>query len=468
MDTMKQEEFAPIDISLALKLIWRHFLRLWWIPAVLALVLGVYSGIRSASSYRPMYETSAILSVSTSIEDGSYSYYADSAATEQVVGTFSYILNSEVMSERLRQALGGSLGGSIRAEFVNGTSLFALVASSSDPQKAVDLIDAVITLYPQVSAPILGSTQLQIIEAAPLPTEPVNTVSWSRSAFSGAAKGIMAGLAAIVLYALTRTTVTSSDDVKALVNLKCLTKIPEIVQKARKTGKRSNLLITQESNEGFREAFHLMRARLLRQLDPKDKVILFTSSIPSEGKSSIAANTALSLAREGRRVLLVDADLRHPSIKPLLGLTNKSAGLGEYLSNTSASLKLIRVGSTSLHVLAGDEAFDNPTALFQHDRLETIMQAFTSTFDYVILDTPPACMMADATALSRHADKVVYVIREDFATKNQIRYGIQAISSEAKLCGFVLNRTTQHSTGSYGYGYGYNYSKTSKQDSHQK
>jgi Mrp family chromosome partitioning ATPase len=80
--------------------------------------------------------------------------------------------------------------------------------------------------------------------------------------------------------------------------------------------------------------------------------------------------------------------------------------------------------------------------------------------DYVIVDTPPASMMADAAALCRHADKVVYVIREDFATKHQIRSGIQTISSQAKLCGFVMNMTTTESSSSYGYGYGYGYGYT--------
>ena len=312
MDNMNHESFAPIDITAALRLTWRHLRRLWWIPAVLALLFGARSLIGTIHSYHPMYQTSAILSVSTGAEDGSYSFYADSSATERVVDTFSYILNSEVMSEQLRLELGGALGGSVRAEFVDGTSLFALIATSADPQKAVDLINAVITVYPQVSTPILGNTQLKVIESAPLPTEPYNSISGFSGVVPNAVTGALIGLAVIVLYALARSTVANSDDVKKMVNLKCLAKVPRVAQKARKSGKMHGLLITRETHSGFRESFHLLRARLTRQLSPDDKIILFTSSVPSEGKSSIAVNTALSLAREGRRVLLMDADLRHP------------------------------------------------------------------------------------------------------------------------------------------------------------
>ena len=205
MDNMNHEKLAPIDITAALRLFRRQFRRLWWIPVILALLFGARTLIGTVRSYQPMYQTSAILSVSTGDEEGGYSFYADSTATEHVVDTFSYILNSEVMSERLRQTLGGALGGSVRAEFVEGTSLFALIATSSEPQKAVDLINAVIAVYPQVSTPILGNTQLKVIESAPLPAEPYNSISDYSGALSDAAVGALIGLAVIALFALTRS-----------------------------------------------------------------------------------------------------------------------------------------------------------------------------------------------------------------------------------------------------------------------
>ena len=468
MDNMHSEEFAPIDIIAGLRLFWRHFLRLWWIPVVLALALGTCAYFRSVNSYRPQYQTSAILSVSTGIEDGSYSFYADSGAMESVVETFSYLLNSEVMRERLRQTLDGSMGGSVRAEFVPGTSLFSLIATSPDPQKAVNLIEAVIAVYPQVSAPILGNTYLKIIESAQLPTEPYNSPAGFSAAASAAVKGILFGIALIAVYALTRSTATSSDDVKKMINLECLAKVPQVTRKARKSRKQRGLLITRDDYPGFQEAFHLLRTRLTRRLGEDEKIILFTSSVPSEGKSSIAANTALSLAREGRQVLLVDADLRHPSVKPLLGIRDKTTGLGEYLSGITTNIEFTHIEGTSLYVYAGDTPFENPATLFRHNRIESLMKVLRSSFDYIIVDTPPASMMADASALCCHADKVVYVIREDYATKHQIRSGTQAISSRAKLCGFVLNMTSGESSGSYGYGYGYGYSQSKKRTDGRK
>lgn len=458
METTRNEELAPIDLMGAVKAILRAFKRLWWLVLVLAALSGGGSYYSSVWAYRPMYTTSAVLSVSVDSTGQSFSYYYDSIAAEQVVETFPYILNSEVMNERLRQTLGGSLGGSIRAESVADTNLFELIATSSDPQKAYDLVQAVIAVYPQVSASIIGDTQLKIIQDASIPTEAYNRLSWKRSALSGAIKGAMAGLVLVAVCALLRTTVGTADGVKKLVNLSCLSQIPRVSLKARKSSSKAGLLINREyTDAGFREAFHLLRTRLLRSLAKGDKVILFTSSIPAEGKSSIAVNTALSLARDGKKVLLVDGDLRHPSVKALLGLTNESAGLGECLMSDRKEIKFYRYQNTSLYVFAGDVAVKNPTPLFQHGKLRTIFQSLRPMFDYIILDTPPSCMMADATALARHVDKVVYVIREDFATKNQIREGIQALSSEAEICGFVMNMTIRHASGSYGYGYGYGY-----------
>lgn len=150
---------------------------------------------------------------------------------------------------------------------------------------------------------------------------------------------------------------------------------------------------------------------------------MVTSSIPSEGKSSVSVNLALSLAREGKKVLLIDGDLRGPSDKALLGLTKPSDGLGQCLSGSLGQVHFLRYEDTSLYVFAGSEPIHTPMNLLQYDKLEALMNTLRPMFDYIVLDTPPCAMMADALALSRHVDRVIYVIREDFAATTQIFEG---------------------------------------------
>lgn len=473
MENEKNEEKINIDLGV----LWRNFVpylrRLWLLVLILAVLAGVRSYIRVTRSYRPMYKAETIFSVSTgSTSDESdiftYSYYYNNTAAKQAVNTFPYLLNSDVMRELLCLELGtSSINGSISASLVNGTNFFVLSVTSADPQAAYDIIQAVMKVYPQIGQKVIGDIQLVVTKEPMVPTTPYNSAaSWHRSVVMSAAKVCALGLVLIFLLSLTRRTILSAQDVKKMVSLSCLAHIPSVSVKQRKRSKAAGLLITRlESDSGFCEAFRLLRLKLTRTMGEGDKVIMFTSSIPSEGKSSIAANTALSLAKEGKQVLLIDGDLRSPSIKELLGLSSPSQGLGEYLADKSDNgIDCLRYADTKLVVLAGNKAINNPASLLRSKKLASTLDRARGIFDYIIIDTPP-CVMADASVFAKYADKVVYVIREDFAKSSQVYDCLQSlIDGGAKVCGFVLNCSTHQGSGSgygsgYGYGYGYSYGK---------
>ena len=470
MEKEKNEEQNLIDLGV----VWRNFVpylrRFWLLLLILAVIAGGVKYVRIKRSYVPMYRSEAVFSVSAvgSSSDSdilSYSYYYDNAAAKQAVSTFPYLLSSDVMRELLCQELGVSyINGSISASTVNGTNFLVLTVTSADPQSACDIARAVMTVYPQIGQKVIGNIQLVVNQEPAVSDAPYNSASaWHRSVAVSALKVILAGLAILLLLAFTRRTVLRAEDVKKMVNLPCLARIPAVSVKQRKRSKAAGLLITrQESDSAFCESFRLLRLKLLRALDEGDKVIMFTSSVPSEGKSSIAANTALSLAKDGKQVLLIDGDLRSPSIKALLGLSTPSEGLGEYLSekSTKEGIDCLRYGDTKLVVLAGDKAVANPAPLLRSKKLGSTLDRARNIFDYIIIDTPP-CVMADASVFSKFADKVVYVVREDFALRSQICDCIQSFGDNGvDICGFVLNCSTRHSSGkSYGYGYGYGYGK---------
>ena len=465
--TRDQDDLLYIDlVALSYKLL--HFLRRLW-PLVLGLTVlgGGLLFARCKLTYVPLYRSEAMFSVSVNYSGTtdltSYSYYYDMEAAELVTETFPYLLQSEVMLELIRQELGTPvINGSIVSQSVAETNLFTLTVTSPDSQAAYDILRAVMTVYPRVSRQVIGDTQLVITREPLVPAEPCNTMSWKRDTALGAALGLMLGMAILVLLAFTRRTALTVEDVKRTVNLSCLAQVPEVEQKERKSGGGNSLLVTRQSADSpFTESLRLLRLKLRRLTGEEDKVLLFTSSVPGEGKSSLALNTALTLAKDNKRVLLVDADLRGPSVKTLLGLTAPSAGLGEYLSDSVEALSFLRHEKTGLYLCAGDTPTADPTPLFNRDRLAAFLQKVRPRFDYIILDTPPCSFIADAAALAAHADKVVYVVREDFTSTAQIFDGVQALSdSGAKLCGFVFNRATGALSGSgYGYGHSYGYGK---------
>ncbi len=469
MEHVKQEDLVHIDLWAIARRVLPALQRLW--PVILALMVA-FGGImylRAARAYTPMYQSEAMFSVSLNntgeTDISSYTYYYDNAAAKQLVATFPYILNTRLTREMICQELGMSyINGSITSRSMADTNCFVLTVTSSNAQDAYDILQAVIDVYPQVSRRIIGETQLLVSREPALATAPYNSFSWKTPVLRGMIVGAMLGLAMVVVLAAMRHTVLQPEDVRKLVNLPCLARIPAVQRKQRKSGNEAPLLITQlASDSAFCESHRLLRLKLLRQLKEEDKVLMVTSSIPSEGKSTLSANLALLLSRDGKKVLLIDADLRGPSIKELLQITKTSLGLDAHLANPELPVKFLRYEQSKLYLLAGDEAISSPTSLLQHDVLRGFLQPLRDMFDYIIIDTPPCTMMADASALCVHADKVIYAVREDYATVGQISDGVQSLSDNgADICGFVFTRSSGSTSSGYGYGYGYGYSHYGK------
>lgn len=456
------EEYLYIDLYTLPRKVLPVLRRLWAVLLALTVLGGGLMYWLSMRTYTPLYRSEAMFSVSINYSGDTdlsgYSYYYDKAAAQVVADTFPYLLESEFMLEMLRQQLGSEIiNGAISSTSMAETNLISLTVTSPDPQSAFDIIKAVMDIYPRVSRRVVGETQLVVTREPLLPLSPFNSPNWTRNTALGAGAGFLLGAGLILLLALGRSTALSTDDVKRTVNLPCLSRVPNVKLKQRKNSTANSLLVTRQgSDSAFNESFRLLRLKLLRTLQENDRVILFTSTVPAEGKSSLAVNTALTLAKDNKKVLLVDADLRGPSIKALLNMAEPSDGLGEFLSGKLSCVEFLRYENTSLYVFSGDEAIANPSPLFQRKHLAAFIQTVRPMFDYILLDTPPCAMMADAAALSVHADKVVYVIREDFAATGQIFDGVQSLSGiGADICGFVFNRSSAIHGSGYGYGYGY-------------
>ena len=207
-----------------------------------------------------------------------------------------------------------------------------------------------------------------------------------------------------------------------------------------------------------------LRIKLLRTMtEPGAQVILVTSTLPGEGKTTISANLALSLASSGLRTVLIDTDLRKQDTKAAVGVNDTRPGLPEYMtdSNIKVASMLSPVPGSSLEVICSMAAKRRPP--MNAHKLEQLIERLRPDYDYIVLDTPPCGIISDAKFICRSADAIVYVVRHDYASRNQIVDSMQELADQkAKLTGCVLNDTpaVSHSKrygyGQYGYGkYGY-------------
>lgn len=471
VENREQEAAVQISLSVVLHNFTRVLRHLFWLPLLLAVLLGGFMGMRANRNYSPTYAATATFTVrakyASSIDLFSSSSYLNANAATQLAATFPYIRDSDTTRMLLRQTLGQEqINGTITASAMSDTSLFVLRVTSSSAQDAYEILCAMIEIYPQAASPILGQTQIQILDRpdAP-PTTPIYANNARQTGVRMGIVGLVLGLAVVLLLALMRRTVHSESDLARILNRKCLAYLPAVRLKKRSGQTERKLLLTNPRlDAGFAESVRNLRIRVQKAMRSRDaKVLLLTSTLPAEGKTTVAANLALSMAAEGKRVVLIDADLRKQTLKALLSVEGASDGMLEMLTGKAENFRLLSVPDSSLLLISGDGANADPQRLLNAPRLTQLIGLLREKFDYVLIDTPPAGLVSDAAVLSRYADAVLYVVRQDLANTAQIMDAVQSIDrAETELICCVLNCTREGTTRS-GYaskysGYGYKHS----------
>lgn len=439
--------------------------RLYWIPLALMVLVGSLWLLRAWRAYTPMYasEVTFTIQVSTSsVSDiaGTSSYY-DKSTAEQLSKTFPYLVQSDYFSALLRQSMGvDQINGSITASTVSDTNLFTLRVTSQDPDDALAILEAVIAVYPQAADYVVGSTGMELLTEPTAAAQPYNSFRPLRSACKGALLGLALGLALLLLIAAARRTVRTGDDVRLKLNQECLASLPAVAFKRRKNSANELLSIhNPRVPSSYQEGVRALRVKLLRALaDTKYKTILVTSTMPGEGKTTIAVNLAQSLSRNGAKVILVDADLRKPSVKLAMGITKPTAGLDDALAledPTAAAGMLLEQEPGQLWLLAGDKAPQNLRQVNAR-AMRRVLDVLSKKADYIIVDTPPCGLLADSVNVARAADCVLYVLGAGAIQIPQVLDSMQFLNEAGRpLVGCVLNGVSSGSHGGYGYGYGY-------------
>lgn len=466
MDEQKTKQHTeapePIDLTALLGEFWRIFTRMFWVPLVLAVLAGGLLGLRSWRSYTPMYRSEATFTVqllSNQYDITGVDSYYDKAAAEQLANTFPYLLSSDLMQQLLQRELGvGWINGSITAQAVANTNLFSVQVTSTSAQDACDILNGVIAVYPQVANYVVGSTELNVLVPPAVASQPYNAFQPTRTIIKGAVLGFGVGVLFLLVLAMASKTIRTREDMKKWMNVPCLGTLPTVSFK-RRTGKTGGTvtILNDRTGSAFQESIRSLRIRFLREAERQDsKVFLVSSTVPGEGKTTVAVNLALTLGQNGARVILVDMDLRKPSVKKALGLTAPSKGVPELLRSGEESPKaaLVELEGTCVRVLAGDKAVENPRRQLESRKLSGLVKALREEADYVVIDTPPNGLLGDSTAMATLADGILYVVRAGKAQVPHIMDSIQLLSSSrTPLMGCVLNGVKENG-GGYGYGYG--------------
>lgn len=200
------------------------------------------------------------------------------------------------------------------------------------------------------------------------------------------------------------------------------------------------------------EAYKTLRTNLL--YTDNLKVIAITSTVEDEGKTVTSFNLANSFAKMGKKVCLIDGDLRRSSLKQYLMVPEKTKGLSEALTGQAKNyIKATNI--ENLYVILSGKRPPNPTDILSTDQFSEIIKELKDVFDYVIIDTPPMSVAMDASIIGRVSDGVVLVIRNEFAKKKAVRRcKLEMERNGCRIVGAVLNRVKKNQMDYNAYGYG--------------
>lgn len=462
---MKRELFRFDEISM--RGLCMDILKNIWMIIVAGLSMWFLATGWHNLTYEPAYTSSATLVVTLKGESNTYSSLSTAS---QMAGVFSQVFQSDALRERIVAETGEDIQGTVSCTPITETNLVVLSATCSNPRQAYVFINSALKHYEEVAGDVFSNAALQIVQDPEVPSAPSNT-SWAISHRYILAVLAMAGMVGVIclFYFLRFTVKTPACGARQLDG-----KVRGTIPYETKGGeKRALLLDSPLVTMGFAEATRKAEARVEYHLRKKQaQVLLVTSVMENEGKSTVAANLALALTEKHRKVLLIDGDLLKPAMHKLFEEEKGDAvSLSEALTGSAQSNELIRYNEKNqLWQLFQYHGVEKSAAVLDSEKLRTWMDMWKEELDYIIVDCSPVSISTDAEVWMNVVDSVFLVVREDYADVRMINDAVDAVWQSGKdFAGFILNAfhrdwfggVSGRRSDSYGYG-GYAYGNSRK------
>lgn len=459
-----QNDEIEIDLYQLIVDLWNGLIRNGWLYLALMSIVGTIAFFGTRMLYSPYYEAYTTFTVNTVSTVSYNSRNQKNTVTNKMGKVFPYILTSDALKSIVIEDMGYSdmetFPAEITASVVKDTNLITLKVKADEAQMAYDTLRSVLRNYPSISEVAIGEVTLKQMDESGFPEKPANAPESRKAAAVAMLVTLLLCLAWLAFKSLTRRTIRTEDELTRYFNAEYLGNMPSVVFKKRSKNQSPTVTIDTEGIPfAFVEAIRTIRHRVEREAQKYNaKVILVTSALQSEGKTTTSTNLAIALANRKHNVLLVDGDLRNPSILPALGMEPVQKGMVDLLAEKAGVDEILTPYKDRKHlaILPGGVPIDNPTALWSNEHTEKLIRALKEKSDYVIIDAPPSAVVSDSSLIARIADGCVFVVRQDYAGVDTLREGMEMFNGTGcKLLGCVLNHAENGGSG-YGYGrYGY-------------
>lgn len=473
------------DKDVGIEQILHTVLRKAWIIGIASVLCATVTFAVTLFCIAPKYASTAKFYVNnSSISVGSASISlssGDLTAARNLVDSYIVILQTRETLKDVSDYAGVNLKYSelqkmITAEAVDNTEIFEVTVTSEDPQEAEAIANAIAYILPKRITSIVEGTSAKVVEAAVVPSKP-SSPSYAKNTVLGFLAGMVLSVASIVLWMVFDTTIRVEENITQCCKYPLLATVPDMNVRSKestyygkktscsKKGKYTNVTSSGLSVVGpnisfaASEAYKLLRTKLQFSFTDENnsRVIGVSSALSGEGKSLTAVNLAYTLSQLGQKVLLVDCDMRRPTLAEKLGI-QKKPGLSSYLTRQCHLNELlqpcgIKNDTNAFYVITAGENPPNPIELLSSERMKMSLKAMRESFDYVILDLPPVGEVSDALTVAKETDGILLIVRQNVCDRYVFASTVHEFEfMNAKILGVVFNCTNE-SGSKYGKGY---------------
>ncbi len=420
---------------------------------------GVGVGYYSMSTSYQLYNATISMYV---YGDQNYIYdssvnvsYSELRKARDLVPSYILVLKSNTVLTKIIEKVGvdystDAISGMISAGPVDETAVFYVNVINPDPYIAMSIANAIADIAPAEIARVVKSGGVEVIDYATLPKYPYAQTDVVKFTIIGAVGGFALSFVIFLFFGLLDTTIRKKNELTTTYNIPILGDVPMIFDVSRKI--KTDKVLGESSPFGFKEAYNSIRTNIMfTGRAEKCPVFVVTSADKAEGKTLNCINLAVTFAHIGKKTLIIDGDLRKPSVYKRLFASESSDGLSNYVAGLSDTVNVSTTHIPNLSVLSAGRIPPNPSELIGSVRFEELLGGLRDQYDYIFIDVPPVGIVSDALAISKIITGYVLVVKSNTSKIDFLTSVVQLLEQvDANICGFIYNAVNPKS-GDYKY-----------------
>ena len=438
------------------KCIIKDILQRWILIVAVMIVFGSVFDFMKTVTYVPQYGTSM-----TATFSGGEDTFKNIDKVQSYVNTLDYLMNSNNAKSYVKKKMPISKTTYKAEVTLKQANVVKFKVTADTKREAYFSIKYLNDWYRENTERYSFPYNITVLKESKFSTKPVNPNSHIKNFLIGAVGSGFVLSCLFGLYFFLRDTIKSEEEVENKLDTRLYAKLPYEVKKREDARNKKAILITSlKTSFFFRESMNKLRSKVEASSDKHGyKSFMITSAYENEGKSSVAENLALALAKNGRKVVLVDADFNKPAVFKIFDLDG-SKSLNKAIEGTSSWSSQIVSDRTGLDLLPCSQDTLKSEILTNSKKLDEIMKELREEYDFVIVDTSPAYLLNETMAMNELVDATLFVVRQDYATSDVINETVKRLTYvKDNVLGVVFKNVVSEGnkgTSNYNNRYGYN------------